>query len=211
MAGVTAASPLLYGESADNDVRVVDIELDALARPTFRVVTPWGSVEVALPISGRHMAVNAAAAIALTGVVGGDLAAGAAALGGASLTAMRMDVRTAESGAVILDDSYNANPTSMRAALDALAALPAARRLAVLGVMAEIATPEAEHLAIAGYAADREITVVAVGTPWYGLEPVADVDAAVAALGSLAEGDAVLVKASRAAGLDRIAAALRDR
>ncbi|MGB8858242.1 MAG: cyanophycin synthetase, partial [Ilumatobacteraceae bacterium] len=139
------------------------------------------------------------------GAVGGDLAAGAAALADIGLTAMRMDVRRTAAGAIVLDDSYNANPTSMRAALDALADLPAARRIAVLGMMAEISDSEAEHRAIVEYAHGRGIEVLAYGTELYGLPPVDD---AVAALGSLAGGDAVLVKGSRVVGLERVAAAL---
>lgn len=205
MADVTDAEVVLYGESADAHVHVSDVVLDELARPSFVLRSPWGTVPVALGISGRHMVPNAAAALACVGVVGGDLAAAAAALAGVGLTAMRMEVVHAASGAIVLNDSYNANPTSMRAAIDALVALPAERRVAVLGVMAEIIDPEAEHLAIAAYAADRGVQVLAYGTDLYGVEPVAD---PVAALGSLARGDAVLVKGSRVVGLERVAAAL---
>jgi UDP-N-acetylmuramoyl-tripeptide--D-alanyl-D-alanine ligase len=206
MAASTSATCLFFGEGPDNDVTVTDVVLDELARPSATVRTPWGTVSFRLSISGRHMAINAAAAIALAGVVGADVRAGADALSSAELSAMRMDVQVLASGATVLDDSYNANPTSMRAALDALAALPARRRVAVLGVMAEIADAEREHRAVAEYAEQRGIEVIAVGTDWYRVSATID---PVAAIGSLAEGDAVLVKASRAAGLDRVAAALR--
>jgi UDP-N-acetylmuramoyl-tripeptide--D-alanyl-D-alanine ligase len=93
----------------------------------------------------------------------------------------------------------------MRAALEALAHLPAERRVAVLGLMAEIADAEAEHHAIVEYARGRGIEVLAYGTDLYGVTPVAD---PVGALGSLAGGDAVLVKGSRVVGLERVAAAL---
>jgi len=129
----------------------------------------------------------------------------AAALAEVGLTAMRMEVQRTAAGAIVLNDSYNANPTSVRAALDALADLPATRRIAVLGLMAEISDPEAEHRAILEYARGRGIEVLAVGTELYGIEPTDD---PVAALGSLAGGDAVLVKASRVVGLERVAAAL---
>jgi UDP-N-acetylmuramoyl-tripeptide--D-alanyl-D-alanine ligase len=154
------------------------------------------------------MAMNAAAAIACVGAVEGDVHAGAAAMGDVVLTAMRMDVCRTESGVVVVNDSYNANPTSMRAAIDALVELPARRRVAVLGTMAEITHPEAEHLAIARYAAERGVRVVAFGTELYGLAPVTTVEAAVEAVGSLAGGDAVLVKGSRVVGLERVAAAM---
>jgi UDP-N-acetylmuramoyl-tripeptide--D-alanyl-D-alanine ligase len=208
MASRTDARVLLFGEAPDADVRVFDLSLDDLARPSFRLVTPWGSVGVSLAVSGRHMATNAAAAIACVGAVEGDVHAGAAAMGDVVLTAMRMDVRRTESGVVVVNDSYNANPTSMRAAIDALVELPAHRRLAVLGTMAEITHPEAEHLAIARYAAERGVHVVAFGTDLYGVSAVDTVDDAIDALGSLAGGDAVLVKGSRVVGLERVAAAM---
>lgn len=205
MSAACAGRVLLFGESTDADVRVSALQLDELARASFHLDTPWGGCDVRLSISGRHMASNAAAALACVGAVGGDLAGGAAALSDVGLTAMRMDVQRTAAGAIILNDSYNANPTSMRAALDALADLTANRRVAVLGLMAEIADTEAEHRAVAAYAADRDIELIAFGTELYGVTPTDD---PVAVLGSLASGDAVLVKASRVVGLERVAAAL---
>jgi len=186
-------------------VRLDDLRLDDIARPSFLLHTPWGQCRVHLAASGRHMAHNAAAALACVGAIGGDLQGAAAALAEVGLTAMRMEVQRTAAGAIVLNDSYNANPTSVRAALDALADLPATRRIAVLGLMAEISDPEAEHRAILEYARGRGIEVLAVGTELYGIEPTDD---PVAALGSLAGGDAVLVKASRVVGLERVAAAL---
>ena len=83
--------------------------------------------------------------------------------------------------------------------------MPATRRVAVLGVMAEISDPAAEHRGILDYARRLGVEVLVTGTDLYGIEPVAD---PVSALGSLAGGDAVLVKGSRVAGLERVAAAL---
>lgn len=206
MAGETTASVLLFGTTPGCDVRVSRVQLDDLGRAAFRVDTPWGASDVRLAVTGGHMALNAAAALACVGAVGGDLAAAAGALAAVQLTAMRMHLERTVRGALVLDDSYNANPTSMRAALDALAALPARRRIAVLGVMAEIVDAGREHRAIAEYANERAITVVAVGTDLYGVDPVDD---AVAAVGDLGDGDAVLVKGSRVAALDAVAAALR--
>ncbi len=205
MAAMSDAPVLLYGEAADADVRVGNLQLDDLARPSFRLHSPWGACDVQLGISGRHMANNAAAALACVGAVGGDLATGAAALADVGLTPMRMEVQRTAAGAIILNDCYNANPTSMRAALDALVDLPARRRVAVLGVMAEITDADTEHLAIAEYATGKGIELLAFGTDLYGIAPTID---PIAALGSLAGGDAVLVKASRVVGLERIAAAL---
>ncbi len=93
----TAAPCILFGDSIDADVRVRDVVLDELARPSFAVDTPWGSVDVRLKISGRHMAVNAAAALACVGAVGGDIEAGAAALSGVG---SHLDADAGRAGAV---------------------------------------------------------------------------------------------------------------
>lgn len=208
MSSLARGRVLTFGESDGADVRVTRLTLDDSVRPSFVAVTPWGEFEVRLGVSGRHMAVNAAAALAVVGSLGADVAAGAAALGDVGLTPMRMSVVRTASGGTVLDDSYNANPTSMRAALDALAAMPVGRRVAVLGRMAEISDPEAEHLAIARYASERGITVVAVDTDLYGTTPCEGHEAAVSVVGSVAGGEAVLVKGSRVVGLERVAVAL---
>ncbi|CAN0474611.1 unnamed protein product, partial [Phaeothamnion confervicola] len=130
MAGATTARVVTVGESTTADVRVTEVRVDDEARASFVITGPWGSTLVTLGISGRHMVTNAALALATVHVVGGDVAAGAAALADVGLTPMRMQVHHTPAGATIVDDSYNANPTSMRAALDALIDLPATRRIA---------------------------------------------------------------------------------
>lgn len=151
------------------------------------------------------MAMNAAAAIAAAGVVDGSVDAAIEALAAATVSGMRMEIGRSASGAVIVNDAYNANPDSMRAALDAVAAMAARRRVAVLGPMAELDDLAAGHRRVATDARERGIEVVAVGTDQYGVEPVSD---AVVALGPLGAGDVVLVKASRSGGLETIAEAL---
>jgi len=202
---ISVAPVLLFGESRDADVRISDLRIDDLARATFQLDSPWGAHVVQLGVSGRHMAQNAAAALACVGAVGGDVAAGAVALATARVSAMRMEMTQLPSGALLLNDAYNANPTSMRAALDTLAQLPAARRVAVLGLMAEIPNAVAEHLAVRQHAHDLGIEVLAYETDLYGIAPVDD---PIVALGSLASGVAVLVKASRVVGLERLVARL---
>lgn len=202
MSDLGGATVVLYGSGDICDVRIVDLQLDHLARPSFRLTTPWGDVDVRLAISGSHMASNAAAALTCVGVTGGDLQAAADSLATVHLTSMRMEVSVTASGATIINDAYNANPTSMRAAIDALAAMPATRRIAVLGMMAEISDSANEHERIVRYAADRGVTVFAVDTDLYGMPGCQD---AVQAVGLVASGDAVLVKASRSVGLERVA------
>ena len=197
----TAATVVTYGTAGD--VRVGAVELDRMARAAFRVDTPWGHADVRLAVSGAHMAYNAAAALAVVGVVEGSIDAAAAALESARVTGGRMEVAVAPSGAVIVNDAYNANPDSIRAALDAVAAMAGTRKVAVLGAMAELGEPEVGHAQVAADAADRGIELVPVGTALYGPPPAAASAATfdVATLGELGDGDIVLVKASNSAGL----------
>jgi UDP-N-acetylmuramoyl-tripeptide--D-alanyl-D-alanine ligase len=204
MSARTRAGVVTFGRE-HGDVRAEDVRLDARARPTFVLVTPSGRVEVTLAVSGAHMVANACAAAAVAHVLAVPLDRVATGLGAAVLSPWRMEITTTPAGAVLINDAYNANPTSMRAALDALAAVPARRRIAVLGAMAEIADADAEHAAVAAYATARGIEVIAVGTDLYGAPGAGSVDEVEL---SVAGGDAVLVKGSRVAGLERLAARL---
>ena len=210
MAASTDADVVFFGESAQADVRMESIVLDELARASFTVRTPWGSAPVTLAVSGRHMVTNAAAAMAAAGHLGVSVASAAEAMGRALLSPSRMAGHRLASGALVIDDAYNANPASMRAALDTLAAVPAARRIAVLGEMAELDDPPGDHAAVAAHVAALGIELIAVGTPLYGVAPATDYAVAIERIGRLDAGTAVLVKASRVAQLDRLAARLVD-
>jgi UDP-N-acetylmuramoyl-tripeptide--D-alanyl-D-alanine ligase len=207
MGGRTSATVVTFGHAPAADVRVEGLELDGLARPTFVARTPWGAVTVTLAVSGAHMAANAAAALAVAGVLGVEVGDAADALGAAHLSPMRMQVVPTAAGGVVINDAYNANPTSMRAALDALQGVDAQRRIAVVGLMAELDDPDAAHREVAVYARALGIELIAVGTDRYGSEPL-DPDDVAAVVGPVDSGTAVLVKASRAAGLEAVAAAL---
>jgi len=203
----TGASVVTFG--AGGDVRAERVEVDHDLRPGFRLVSDWGTVEVRLSVRGAHNVGNALAAAAVglsQGVPLEDVAEG---LASSTQSPWRMDLRRAPSGAQVLNDSYNAGPASMAAALRALASLPAQRHLAVLGLMAELGgTAPEEHRRIAELAGELGVELIAVGTDLYGVEPVAGTEAALRALGELGEGDAVLVKGSRVAGLEVLAEAL---
>ena len=209
MASATAASVLTYG--IGGDVRVVDLELDGRARAHFRLASPWGEAPVSLGVSGAHMAFNAAAAVAVAGTLGVDLGSAIAGVERGELSAMRMEVIDHASGAAIVNDAYNANPTSMRAALEAVAAMRGGRKIAVLGLMAELDDPAAGHREVAEVAAELGIEIVAVGTADYGITPVDGPAAVAPVLGALRADDIVLVKASRAAGLERVVRSLIEK
>ena len=208
MADVTAARVLRFGRSADADVTADEIVLDDELRPAFVLRTPWGRAPLRLAVRGEHQVANALGAAAAALAAGAPLEAVAAGLGASAASPWRMALERASSGLLVLNDAYNANPTSMGAALRSLAALSARRRVAYLGTMAELGPDAAAaHAAMASHAAELGITVVAVGETSYGTEVVTDVQAAAAhalALG-LGEGDAVLVKASRVAGHEHLA------
>jgi UDP-N-acetylmuramoyl-tripeptide--D-alanyl-D-alanine ligase len=199
----TAAEVLTFGRSADADVRIVDVRLDAELRATIELESRWGNLTVSPSTRGAHLAPNAAAAAAVAWWIGAsadDIVAGLAA---APLSPWRMELSRTTGGALIINDAYNANPTSMRGALNSLAALPpGGRRIAVIGYMAELGDDERhDHEDIAAHAAALGIDVVAVGTDLYGLPAHPD---PIAAIGQLAADDAVLIKASRSAGLERL-------
>ncbi len=208
MAALTDAQVVTYGLDT-GDVRAADVTLDESLRPSFILVTPWGQATVRMRAAGLHTAHNALGAAAAALVVGTGIDIVADGLRRAELSPWRMAVATAPSGALVINDAYNANPSSMAAALHALAAAPARRRVAVLGVMAELGDSHAaDHASVAALAADLGVEVVAVAEKAYGRPTVPDTAAALAALGPLGPGDAVLVKGSRVAGLESLAAAL---
>jgi UDP-N-acetylmuramoyl-tripeptide--D-alanyl-D-alanine ligase len=204
MARRSTARTVTFGDGGD--VRAERVVLDGELRPSFRLVTPWGDADVALAARGRHMVENALAAAAAALACEVPLAGVASALGTAAVSHWRMELRTLPSGARLLNDAYNANPTSMAAALRALVALDGRRHVAVLGLMAELGpTSEAEHRAVGDMARDLGVEVVAVCVPAYGGTLVDDLDGAVAALDDLGPGDVLLLKGSRVAGLERLA------
>ncbi len=216
----TGARVLTFGRGAGADIRATGEQLDELGRPRFELYGPSGSATVRLRLHGAHQVSNALAAAGAALALGMSEVEVAAALGAAEpASRWRMEVSSAPDGVTVVNDAYNANPESTRAALDALVAIAGGRRRtwAVLGQMLELGEgAAAEHEGVGRYAADAGVEqVLAVGA-----EPVAagagtrgrtvpDVDAAVAVLrAELRPGDVVLVKASRAAGLERVAEAV---
>ena len=207
MASSTSARVLSFGSGGD--VRAEQVRLDDDLHPSFELVVAGEHLEVRLGVRGEHNVANALAAAAAAVAVGVSLDEIAAGLEAPVLSPWRMELHRSASGAVVLNDAYNANPTSMAAALRSLAALDGERRVAVVGYMAELGPDErSEHEQVAALAASLGVDVIAVGTDLYGVDPVPDVEAALAALGPVGAGDVVLVKASRMAGLERVAAAL---
>ena len=199
-----SVAPILsFGESANADVRIANLHLDAHGCALFDISTPSGSATVNLSIPGRHMALNAAAAIAVGEALGVNLELMVESLRSASISDRRMQSKTTRNGALLLDDCYNANPTSMAAAIETLAQIPADRKVAVLGVMAEIENPEMAYTDIARLARASNIDIIAVGTSGYGSTPLT-IDQVIEQLNHCDSSAAILVKGSRVAALERV-------
>jgi UDP-N-acetylmuramoyl-tripeptide--D-alanyl-D-alanine ligase len=231
MAARTAARVVTFGCSERADVRVSDLEVDADGCPAFTLTTADASARVRMSLAGEHQALNAAAAMAVALEAGVPLVDAARLLGTAQAASRwRMERHERDDGVVVINDAYNANPDSMRAALQTLAVGGrgrGARTVAVLGEMLELgAVSHEQHVALGRLVARtgvdrlvvvgdgaRPVHVGASGEPdWAGDSVlVGDADEAVAYLhDALRAGDVVLVKASRATGLERVASALLE-
>jgi UDP-N-acetylmuramoyl-tripeptide--D-alanyl-D-alanine ligase len=214
MAAHTVASVVTFG--VGGEVHADDVSVAPDLRAGFTLRSPWGETSVRLGVRGAHNVTNALAAAAAGLWLGVPVDEVAAGLAEPPASPWRMELVRVPDGPTVLNDAYNAGPASMAAALQALAALavpPGGRRLAVLGVMAELGPggPE-EHRRIAALAAELGIEVLAVGTDLYGVaDRVERADDVAGALGTLGPDDAVLVKGSRVAGLERAAEALTRR
>lgn len=228
MAERTDARVVTFGEGGD--VHAVGLTLDDELVPRFELVSPWGSAPVVLGARGAHLVDNALAAAAAALAVGVTMDATVEGLATPSMSPMRMSLERSSRGTRILDDTYNANPMSVEAALRSLTALPLApggRRIAVLGEMAELGDiSAAEHARIGALAVDMGVDVIAVGAPDFlaEVEPAASPGSALAAditealallvaspIGDpIGSDDVVLVKGSRVAELERLVDLLVD-
>ncbi|MGH9127141.1 MAG: UDP-N-acetylmuramoyl-tripeptide--D-alanyl-D-alanine ligase [Acidimicrobiales bacterium] len=209
MAGRTEATVMVFGRHGD--VRAELLDVDGELRPRLRFATPWGDFEVRLAVRGAHQAVNAAAAVTAGGLHGVPLEEIQRALATANASGRRMDLQIGRGGLRVLDDSYNANPASVEAALRALVTMPARRRVAVLGHMAELGDLEAEeHHRIGELTRELGVEALSVQAPAYGVADFGSVEQVIGVVADLGDGDVILVKGSRVAGLDSLAARLRD-
>jgi UDP-N-acetylmuramoyl-tripeptide--D-alanyl-D-alanine ligase len=207
-----------FGEHAD--VRCVGEPERSTTGSRFRLALPSGeALTVGLPLLGRANVANALAAAAAAfaaGVAGADIASG---LADASAVKGRMRRLRGQHGATLIDDSYNANPSAAKAALDYLGDV-AGERIFVLGDMRELGPAERElHGQVGAYARGRCDRFIAVGALaahaaaafGEGSAAYADLDAAARDVaGRLSADVTVLVKASRSMGLERLVAALAE-
>lgn len=208
MAARTRARVLTYSaRGGAADLTASGVTLDAGLRASFTLHSPWGSIPIRLGARGEHQVGNALAAAAAGAGLGVEIEKVAEGLHAAALSGLRMELVQTATGFTVINDAYNANPTSMAAALRALARVDAVRRVAVLGTMAELgADSAAAHREVAELALSLGIAVVAVDEPRYGddVEHVDDAQAAADHVTGLGGPLALLVKGSRVAALERV-------
>jgi UDP-N-acetylmuramoyl-tripeptide--D-alanyl-D-alanine ligase len=216
------ARRLTVGSAAAADARVGEVATKG-DRQAFILVLPDGkTADVLLELPGRHMVLDAALAAAAAWAVGASASAVSEGLAAVAAGKHRGEIHTSSRGVVVLDDTYNANPGSVRAALEALAGLPGpGRKVAVLGEMLELGAAAAEMHRQVGEAAGRagiglllcagpsaRHTVDgarAAGLADETTTAYADTEALLEALGGrLRSGDRVLVKGSRGMRMERV-------
>jgi len=208
-------APSLLRFGADGDVSVVESRVrDGVTEALIE--TPAGRQRFHFPFAEAHNLENALAAVAVGVALGaplGEMADRVANIGFSRFRGERLELRD---GIVLVNDCYNANPVSMRAALDHLASIGEERRIAVLGEMAELGPGAAEyHREIGGKAREAGVELlVGVGEPAreYGPDELVATpeEAAELLAAQLAPGDTILVKGSRSAGLEAVAETLEE-
>jgi UDP-N-acetylmuramoyl-tripeptide--D-alanyl-D-alanine ligase len=200
-----------YLTRSDLTVRRFRADEVELGERVTRFAVGAETVELELPFTQRHLAVNTLAALHAYDALGLPLDRVADGVPAIELSPWRGQETQLPGGGFVVNDAYNANPDSMRAALDHLADRAGERRMiAILGEMAELGdASERYHREIGARATELGIAVIGVGEPARAYAPVAWAAAASGAAEVAADvirpGDAVLVKASRAVGLEGIA------
>jgi len=219
--GLTRARVVTFGVQKPADFSASEINVDRSAggfTTHFKLSSPIGEAVIELQLAGEHNVVNALAAAAAAASAGATLEHIVAGLAAMRAVRGRLQLKTARSGAWIIDDSYNANPTSVRAGIEVLAQLEG-RRWLVLGDMAELGEfGEAAHKEAGEYArthgverlfAMGPLAKLAAESFGAGAEVFADADSLARALDSAARADVrMLIKGSRINRLERVVEAL---
>ena len=200
------ARKLTFGKQGE--VRASSVKFDQNLHAAFVMETPWGRREIKLNVAGEHMISNALAAASVGLATGLPLEAVEEGLSSVELSPLRMEITNSSSGVTVINDTYNANPTSMKAAINSLSMLPCSgRKIAFLGLMAELGEESSQaHIEVERHAEELGVEVVAVETELYGTARIAKLDDVAAEIErmNLDKNDAILFKASRVVGLETI-------
>ncbi len=202
-----AGRVITYGGALSADVGYEITDRDDTGCATVDFSFDGETATTTLTLPGDHMASNAAAAVAVGIASAMLLAECVGGLNDVQGATGRMRWMTSRQGIRILDDSYNANTVSMTAALDTISLVPAVRRVAVLGAMAELSDMEESHRRIEMYALSLGIEVLPLETDLYGACALS-MEEVMAALEELTSDDVVVVKGSRSSATQRVVAAL---
>jgi UDP-N-acetylmuramoyl-tripeptide--D-alanyl-D-alanine ligase len=202
-----SARVMTFGSSETASVRWEIVSVDDRGCCTVRFTTGDQSAVGVVPLPGIHMASNAASAVAVGITCGIGNAQCVEALSNTQSSSQRMQWVVGRNGIRILDDSYNANPVSVAAALRTVAETSAKQKYAVLGVMAEVLHSDMAHQEIATLCRQLGIELLALETDLYGTNALSLSDIA-SALGGRDSNTVVLVKGSRVAATERVVQAL---
>jgi len=202
----TRARKLTFGQLGE--VRASSVKFDQNLQAAFVIETPWGRAEIKLNVAGEHMISNALAAASVGLAAGLTLEAVGEGLSRVELSPLRMEITNSSSGVTVINDTYNANPTSMKAAINSLSMLPCSgRKIAFLGLMAELGEQSSQaHIEVERHAEELGVEVIAVETELYGdvrNVEIAGIEDVIESM-SLDKSDAILFKASRVVGLETI-------
>jgi UDP-N-acetylmuramoyl-tripeptide--D-alanyl-D-alanine ligase len=212
----------------NGDVRADNVEPLAVDRTRFHLVTDTGAAAVEIPLAGRHNVSNALAAAGAAMAIGIDLGTIAEGLAQVAPPPMRLATERLSNGVALVNDAYNANPSSLRAAVDAMAGVVPERLIVVLGEMLELGERSSELHEAAGrhVGSVRPALLCALGTharelcegavtgglaPEKALVVGSHEAAAEAVAAAWRPGDLVLIKGSRGAQMERVVEALRRR
>lgn len=212
---------LSFGFSSEADISVKNLRSEALEQQQFSLTTPWGNKEIHLHLPGRHNVANAMAAAGACLTLGADLDQVATGLDAVRAVSGRSQLLKVRGGVQLLDDCYNANPGSVRAAIDIAAQYSQGNRWLVLGSMGELGEQSAQlHRQTGAYAAQAGLSgLAALGeyaeevTKGFGEGAVrfADREAVLEwLLQNTKPNDLVVVKGSRSMGMETIVQALMN-
>ena len=204
----TSSEILLFGMEG-GDVVAENIIVDSDLKASFDMRSPWGSSKIQLNVPGKHNVTNALAAAAVAMHAGAPISSVVSGLESVEISPLRMETFATPSGALIINDAYNANPLSMKAALSSLVATGRKNLVAVLGVMAELGDDHvSSHEEIGEIAKYNDVDVISLNVKEYGGHLVSTIDEAYQVIKDKIQdpqNTALLLKGSRVVALETLA------